>query len=380
MSLDIDFYELLEVEKTADDGTLKSAYRKLAMKYHPDRNPGCKDSEARFKAINEAYDCLKDPQKRAAYDRFGKAAFQNGGGAGAGAGFGGGDFGDIGDIFETIFGNAFGGGQQQGRRGPARGADLRYDLEISLDDAFHGKNVDIDVEVATPCDGCNGTGAKPGTGAERCRGCNGHGKVRAQQGFFMVERTCPTCHGAGQVIADPCGRCHGEGRVDKHKTLAVTIPAGVDEGTRIRLSGEGEAGARGAPPGDLYIFLHVKRHAVFERDGTTLFTRVPISFTTAALGGTVEVPGLDRQNHEFRIPAGIQSGKQLRQRGAGMPVLNSRGAGDLVIQVEVETPTKLTARQKGLLEEFRSTETGEECPQSRGFFDKLKGMWEDLTD
>ena len=373
MSVDIDFYELLEVERGADDATLKSAYRKLAMRFHPDKNPGCKDSEARFKAINEAYDCLKDPQKRAAYDRFGKEAFQNGGGGAGSGGFGGGDFGDIGDIFETFFGGGFGGGQQ--RRGPARGADLRYDMEITLDEAYHGKSVDIAVEVAVACGACEGSGAKPGTSAVRCKTCSGHGKVRAQQGFFMVERTCPACHGAGEVIADPCGTCHGQGRIDKKKTLTVTIPKGVDEGTRIRLSGEGEAGARGAPPGDLYIFLHVKKHSVFSRDGTTLFAQVPISFTTAALGGTVEVPGLDRTEHEFRIPAGIQSGKQLRMRGAGMPVLNGRGAGDLVIQVEVETPTRLNAKQRELLEAFRETETGEECPQSRGFFDKIKDMF-----
>ena len=380
MSVDIDFYELLEVERTADESTLKSAYRKLAMKYHPDKNPGCKDSEARFKAINEAYDCLKDPQKRAAYDRFGKDAFRNGAGGGGGhGGFAGGDFGDIGDIFETIFGQGFGGGQGR-QRGPARGADLRYDMEISLDDAYHGKSVDIAVEVAVACGPCGGTGAKPGTHAKRCTTCSGHGKVRAQQGFFMVERTCPACHGAGEVIADPCDACHGQGRVDKKKTLTVTIPKGVDEGTRIRLSGEGEAGARGAPSGDLYIFLHVKRHSVFSREGTTLFAHVPISFTTAALGGCVKVPGLDRTEHEFRIPAGIQSGKQLRMRGAGMPVLNGRGMGDLVIEVAVETPTRLTAKQRELLEAFRETETGEECPQSRGFFDKLKDMWDDLTD
>ena len=380
MSLDIDFYELLEVERTADDATLKSSYRKLAMRFHPDKNPGCADSEARFKAISEAYDCLKDPQKRAAYDRYGKEAFRNGGGGAGGGGFGGGaDFGDIGDIFETIFGN-FNGGQQGGRRGPQRGADLRYDMEISLDEAFHGKSVDIDVEVAAPCHPCGGSGAKPGTSANRCGTCGGHGKVRAQQGFFMVERTCPTCQGAGQVIADPCDSCRGEGRVDRKKTLSVTIPAGVDEGTRIRLSGEGEAGGRGAPAGDLYIFLHVRKHSLFTREGTTLFTEVPVSFTTAALGGTVMVPGLDRSEHEFRIPAGIQSGKQLRIRGAGIPVLNGRGSGDLVIQVEVETPTKLSAKQRELLEAFRETETGDECPQSRGFFDKIKDMWDDLTE
>jgi molecular chaperone DnaJ len=378
MSLDIDYYELLEVERNADDKTLKSAYRKLAMQYHPDKNPGCSDSEARFKAINEAYDCLKDPQKRAAYDRFGKAAFQNGG---PGGGFGGNasDFGDIGDIFESIFGSAFGGGGRQ-QRGPARGADLRYDMEIKLEDAFTGVTREIQVDVAARCEACDGSGAKPGTSTHRCSTCAGHGKVRAQQGFFMVERTCPTCQGAGEVIADPCNTCHGEGRVDRRKTLTVTIPPGVDEGTRIRLSGEGESGARGAAPGDLYIFLHMARHKVFEREGTTLFTRAPISFTTAALGGSITIPGLDGKKHEIAIPAGIQSGKQLRQRGAGMPVLNGRGTGDLVVQIDVETPTKLTARQKELLCEFRETETGEECPASQGFFGRIREMWDDLTD
>ncbi|WP_336964898.1 molecular chaperone DnaJ [Sphingobium aquiterrae] len=376
MSTEIDFYELLEIERTADATTIKSAYRKLAMKYHPDKTGGCSDGEAKFKAVSEAYECLKDPQKRAAYDRFGHAAFKNGGAGGGHGGFGGGagGFSDIGDIFETIFGGGggFGGGGRQQNR---RGADLRYDLEISLEEAFHGKSTEIEVEISASCETCDGSGATPGTGVKGCTTCNGHGQVRAQQGFFVVERTCPSCHGAGKVIESPCRSCRGEGRVDKQQTLSVDIPAGVDEGTRIRLSGKGEAGARGAPAGDLYIFLHVKRHAIFEREGTTLFCRVPVSFTTASLGGTIEVPGLDKEVHEIRIPAGIQSGKQLRQRGAGMPVLNSRGMGDMVVQIDVETPTRLTAKQRELLEAFRETETGEECPASSGFFTKLKDMW-----
>ncbi|MBA3897609.1 MAG: molecular chaperone DnaJ [Sphingomonadaceae bacterium] len=363
--IDADYYELLEVERTADDGVIKSSYRKLAMKFHPDKNPGCHDSEARFKAISEAYDCLRDPQKRAAYDRFGKAAFQNGGGGG-GAGFEG-----FSDIFENIFGEFMGGGRGR-QAGSRRGADLRYDLEISLEDAFHGKATEIAIDVSAHCEPCGGSGAKPGTSARQCPTCGGRGQVRAQQGFFVVERACPSCQGAGQVIVDPCPACRGEGRVDRQKSLSVNIPPGVDEGTRIRLSDEGEAGARGAPAGDLYIFLHVARHALFEREGTALFARAPISFTTASLGGTITVPGLDRTPHEIRIPAGIQSGKQLRQRGAGMPVLNGRGAGDMVIQIEVETPTRLSAKQKELLEAFRATETGDECPQATGFFAKLK--------
>ena len=359
MSSQVDYYELLEVERTADDARIKSSYRRLAMQYHPDKNGGCKDAEGKFKAISEAYDCLKDPQKRAAYDRFGHAAFQNGGGGGAGPGAG------------------FGGGGNQ-RQHVRRGADLRYDLEISLEEAYHGKRTSVALDVSAQCEPCSGSGAKPGTSIHTCSQCGGRGQVRAQQGFFVVERTCPACHGAGQVIAEPCTSCRGEGRVDRQKTLEVNIPAGVDEGTRIRLSGEGEAGARGAPAGDLYIFIHVKRHPVFQREGTTLFARAPISFTTAALGGSITVPGLDKVDHEIRIPAGIQSGKQLRQRGAGMPVLQGRGNGDMVVQIDVETPSRLSARQKELLEEFRETETGEECPQSTGFFSKLKTMWDEL--
>jgi len=372
---EIDYYELLEVERGADDKTIKSSYRRLAMRYHPDKNPGCGDSEARFKQISEAYDCLKDPQKRAAYDRYGHAAFQQG--MGGGGHPGGAEFGDIGDIFESIFGSAFGGG---GRQQARRGADLRYDMEVSLDEAFHGKQTEITIEVSQSCEPCNGSGAEPGTGKRGCNMCGGHGKVRAQQGFLVVERTCPTCHGRGEVIEKPCRSCGGEGRVDKPQALQVEIPPGVDSGTRIRLSGKGEAGPFGAPPGDLYIFLHVKRHKVFERDGTTLITRVPITFTTAALGGSIEIPGMDGENLSIDIPAGIQSGKQLRKRGAGMPVLQGRGRGDLVIEISVETPTKLSARQKELIRELQATETGDECPQSKGFFDRIKEAWSDLTE
>jgi molecular chaperone DnaJ len=373
--LDTDYYELLQVERTADDKTIKSSYRRLAMECHPDRNPGCKVSEEKFKAISEAYDCLKDPQKRAAYDRFGHAAFKNGGG-GFGNGGAGQDFGSFADIFDSVFGEFMGGGQGRGRGNAHRGSDLRYDLEISLEDAYHGKEVDLRIDTTVACEPCAGTGAKPGTSVRGCVTCDGRGQVRARQGFFVIEQTCPTCRGTGQVIADPCEKCRGEGRGEKQRSLQVRIPAGVDEGTRIRLSGEGEAGVRGGPSGDLYIFVHLARHSIFQRDGTTLFARCPVSFTTAALGGTIEVPGLDRQVHEIKLPAGIQSGKQIRQRGAGMPVLNGRGHGDMVIQVEVETPTRLTARQKELLEEFRKTETGEECPASTSFFGKLKSLFD----
>jgi molecular chaperone DnaJ len=367
---DADYYELLQVDRGADERTIKSAYRRLAMECHPDRNPGCKESEARFKAISAAYDCLKDPQKRAAYDRFGHAAFQNGGPSGAAQ-----DFGSFSDIFENIFGEFMHGGQADRRTNALRGSDLRYDLEISLEEAFTGKQVEFQVDTTVPCEPCEGKGAKPGTSARRCTMCDGRGQVRANQGFFVVERTCPSCRGVGEVISDPCERCRGEGRAEKRRSLTVNVPAGVDEGTRIRLSGEGEAGVRGGPNGDLYIFVHLARHPIFQRQGTTLFAKCPVSFTTAALGGTIEVPGLDRKVHEIRIPVGIQSGKQLRQRGAGMPALNGRGQGDMVIQVEVETPTRLSARQKELLEEFRKTETGDECPASQSFFHKLKTMW-----
>ncbi|MDP2130640.1 MAG: molecular chaperone DnaJ [Erythrobacter sp.] len=379
-SAQTDYYQTLECARDADGATLKSAYRKLAMKFHPDRNPGDTACEAKFKAINEAYDCLKDPQKRAAYDRYGHQAFtqgmNGGGGFGGASGFGGrGDFADIGDIFETIFGSAFGGVGGAQRQQHRRGADLRYDMQVTLEEAFHGKSTEIEIEVSQACDTCKGSGATPGTSERQCNLCHGNGSVRAKQGLFVIERPCPTCNGRGSVIENPCRDCRGEGRVDKAQTLSVDIPAGVDTGTRIRLSGKGEAGQRGSPAGDLYIFLHVAQHSVFEREGTTLATRIPVSFTTASLGGCVEIPDLDGSTNRLDIPAGIQSGKQLRIRGAGMPVLQGRGRGDLVVEIAVETPTKLSRRQKEILEEFRATETGDECPESRGFLDKLKEVF-----
>ncbi len=370
----LDYYQLLEVGRDADAAAVKSAYRKLAMKFHPDRNPGDGEAEAKFKAIGEAYEVLKDPQKRAAYDRYGHEAFQHGM-SGGGGGFGGGrgqaDFGDIGDIFETIFGSAF-GGAAGGRQQTRRGADLRYDMQVTLEEAFHGKSTEIEIEVSQACDTCDGSGAAPGTSERQCNLCHGHGSVRAKQGLFVVERPCPTCSGRGAVLEEPCGSCRGEGRVDRAQALSVEIPPGVDTGTRIRLTGKGEAGARGAPPGDLYIFVHVTPHELFQREGTTLATRVPVSFTTAALGGSVDIPDLDGSTNSVDIPTGIQSGKQLRVRGAGMPVLQGRGRGDLVVEIAVETPTKLSRKQKDILEEFRETETGDECPESRSFFSKLK--------
>lgn len=373
MTSEVDYYEVLGCQRDADAATIKSAYRRLAMKFHPDKNGGCKEHEAKFKAVSQAYDCLKDPQKRAAYDRYGHAAFQNGGGQPGTA-----DFGAFSDIFENIFGEFMGGASQggpRGRPGARRGADLRYDMEITLEEAFNGKSTEITIDVAGQCEVCEGSGAKPGTGAQTCGTCDGMGKVRAQQGFFVVERTCPTCHGVGEMVAEPCRACRGEGRADTTRTLTVGIPAGVDEGTRIRLSGEGEAGMRGAPAGDLYIFLHVARHPIFEREGTTLFARAPVSITTAALGGAIDIPNPDGETYSIKIAAGTQSGREVRHRGAGMPVLQGRGRGDLVVRIEVETPTRLSARQRELLEAFRAIETGEESPQASGFFDKVKAAF-----
>ncbi|MBA3510298.1 molecular chaperone DnaJ [Sphingomonas sp.] len=360
-----DYYELLGVPRGADDAAIKAAYRRLAKECHPDRHGGCTNQEARFKAISEAYECLKDPQKRAAYDRFGKAAFQNGGDPFGGRGFDG-----FSDIFSSIFGEFMDPRGQ--RQNAARGADLRYDLELTLDEAFAGKDSNITIEALARCDSCEGRGARGQSRAQTCSTCSGAGKVRAQQGFFVVERGCPTCRGSGEVIADPCGNCDGEGRALKRRSLSVKIPAGVDEGTRIRVSGEGEAGVRNAAGGDLYIFVHMKPHGIYAREGTTLVAECPVSFTTAALGGSISLPGLDGTKIDIKIPAGIQSGEQLRQRGSGMSILNGRGRGDLVARVLVETPRRMSAKQKKLLEEFRKIETGDECPAAKSFFQRVR--------
>ena len=365
-----DYYELLGVQRGADDAAIKAAYRRLAKEHHPDRKNGCKESEARFKAINEAYDVLKDPQKRAAYDRFGKAAF-NGGGHDS---FGSAGFEGFSDIFSTIFGEFM--DPRGARQNAARGADLRYDLELSLEEAFTGVEKTITVEAMGTCGQCDGRGC---TGLDRCTSacstCGGMGKVRAQQGFFVVERTCPNCRGSGETISNPCPTCHGEGRALGQRKLSVKIPAGVDEGTRIRVQGEGEAGVRGSAAGDLYLFVHMKRHPIYAREGTTLIAECPISFTTAALGGSISLPGLDGHKVDMKIPAGVQSGEQLRHRGAGMSVLNGRGRGDLVARILVETPTRMSAKQKKILEEFRETETGDECPAAKGFFTRVREMF-----
>jgi molecular chaperone DnaJ len=380
-----DYYEILEVERTCTEAELKSAFRKAAMKHHPDRNPGDAEAEARFKACNEAYSILSDPQKRAAYDRFGHAAFQNGMGGGGNGGFQG----DPSDIFSSIFGDAFGemfGGGGQRRNGPARGQDLRYDLEISLEQAFSGAEVEITVPTTQTCDTCEGSGAKPGTKPTTCQTCAGQGRVRAAQGFFSIERTCPRCGGRGQIIADPCRTCHGAGQVRREKTLQVRIPAGVDDGARIRLTGEGDSGQRGGPRGDLYIFLSVASHELFDRDGMDLHVRVPVTMATAALGGEIDAPCLAEGGAacdcrvKVKVPEGAQTGRTIRLRERGMPALRGRGRGDLVVELFVETPTRLTARQKELLRELAET-TGDDRhhPEQAGFFAKAKKFWDGLT-
>ncbi len=369
-----DFYEVLGVSRDADDKVLKSAYRKMAMKYHPDRNPGDAEAEASFKEANEAYDTLKDPQKRAAYDRFGHAAFENGG-FGGGGGAHGHDFSStMSDIFEEFFG--MGGGRRSGGR--ERGADLRYNLDISLEEAFTGKTVEIEVPTSVTCEACSGSGAKPGTSPTTCRTCGGAGRVRAAQGFFTLERACPTCQGKGQVISDPCGSCGGVGRTTQERTLSVNIPSGIEDGTRIRLAGEGEAGLRGGPAGDLYIFLSLKPHSIFQRDGADLYCRVPISMTTATLGGQFDVPTLDGNTSRVKVPESTQTGKQFRLRGKGMPVMRSTQHGDMYVQVTVETPTNLTKRQRELLAEFEQESSGENHPESSGFFTKVKDFIDNL--
>jgi molecular chaperone DnaJ len=367
-----DYYELLGVPKNADEATIKAAYRQMAKDCHPDRKGGCKEHEAKFKAINEAYDCLKDPQKRAAYDRFGHAAFQNGmNGQGPFGGGAGGGFEGFSDIFSSIFGEFMDPRAQ--RASAARGSDLRYDLELTLEESFLGVEKTIAVQALAACEACNASGSKGHAAARTCGTCGGAGKVRTQQGFVVVERTGPGCMGSGETIGDPCTACEGEGRALKTRKLNVNIPAGVDEGTRIRVAGEGEAGIRGSAPGDLYLFVHLKRHPIFERDGTMLIAEAPISFTTAALGGCITIPGIDGEKIELKIPAGIQSGETLRHRGAGMSVLNGRGRGDLMTRILVETPTKLSKDQRAILEQFRETETGDECPNSKSFFRRIKG-------
>src|ERR1700748_81701 len=362
------YYETLEVERTADDTKLKAAFRKLAMKWHPDKNPGDASSEVRFKEINEAYEVLKDGDKRAAYDRFGHAAFEQGGGMGGHPGFGAGFASSFSDIFEDLFGM----GGQRSRGGRERGADLRYNMEITLEEAFQGKTAQIEIPVSVTCESCSGTGAKAGTKPKACSTCGGAGRVRQAPGFFTL---AAGCQGRGQMIEDPCPSCAGSGRVTRDRSLSVNIPQGVEDGTRIRLAGEGEGGARGGPPGDLYIFLSLATHEFFQRDGADLHCRVPISMVTAALGGEVEVPTIDKGNNKVKIPAGTQSGRRFRIASKGMPVLRSRQTGDMYVQVVVETPQNLTKKQQELLAEFEKLSSGATQPEAAGFFAKVKDFF-----
>ena len=372
-----DYYEVLGASKGASADELKKAYRQKAKELHPDRNSDNPNAEEQFKEANEAYEVLKDADKKAAYDRYGHAAFEGGmGGGGGGRGPGGADFSSaFSDVFEDLFGD-FMGGQQRGGRGRAsRGSDLRYNLQITLEDAFNGLQKSITVPTSVSCGSCEGSGAEGGAEPQTCPTCSGMGKVRAQQGFFTVERTCPTCSGVGQIIKNPCKTCGGAGRQQKERSLSVNIPAGVETGTRIRLAGEGEAGLRGGPSGDLYIFIEVKKHQLFERDGSDLYCRVPVSMTTAAIGGDIEVPTIDGGKSRVKVPAGSQSGRQMRLRAKGIPALRGGGQGDMFIELAVETPVNLTSKQKELLREFEEM-SKENNPELSGFFKKMKSFWD----
>jgi molecular chaperone DnaJ len=370
------FYETLGVSRTCTEVELKSAFRKAAMQFHPDRNPGDTTCEIKFKEVNEAYQCLSDPQKRSAYDRFGHSAFEQGNGFanGAGDGFGA----SMADIFDDLFGDVMGRRGAGRGNGATRGSDLRYNLEITLEEAFAGKTANLTLPTSIACTACSGSGAKPGAKPRACATCGGYGRVRAQQGFFSIERTCPHCHGQGEVIDNPCTSCSGTGRVTRERNLAVNIPAGFEDGTRIRLAGEGEAGVRGGPAGDLYIFVATKPHPFYQRDGADLFCRVPISMVQAALGGEIGVRTIDGSESQVKLPEGTQSGKQFKVRNKGMPVLRSREVGDLYIQVNVETPQNLTKRQRELLFEFESLSSNNTHPESSGFFAKMKDFFENL--
>ena len=372
-----DYYEILGVQRTVTDVELKSAFRKSAMQCHPDRNPGDKAAEAQFKELNEAYQVLSDGQKRAAYDKFGHAAFEQGGGGAGGFGMGEGFASSMADIFDDLFGDVMGRrGQRAGGR--ERGSDLRYNLEITLEEAFAGQTAQLKVPTSVTCEACAGSGAKPGSKPKACATCGGHGRVRAQQGFFAIERTCPACQGRGERIDDPCASCSGAGRVTRERTLSVNIPQGVEDGTRIRLAGEGEAGMRGGPSGDLYIFLSIKPHGMFHRDGADLYCRVPISIVQATLGGEFEIGTLDGAQSKVKVPEGTQTGRQFKIRGKGMPVLRSRDFGDLYVQAVVETPQSLTRRQRELLAEFDKESSQKTQPESAGFFAKMKDFLDNI--
>lgn len=374
-----DYYELLGLQKGATDVEIKKAYRTLAMKYHPDRNPGNAEAELKFKEVTEAYEVLKDSQKRAAYDRYGHAAFAQGAGAGTGGfggfnfDFGGGSGAGFGSIFEDIFSEFMGGARRSRQQEGVRGADIRYDLEITLEEAYKGLTKEIEIQTAVKCEDCHGTGAAEGSKAETCDTCHGTGRVRRQAGFFIEERTCPTCNGTGKVIKNPCKKCGGTGKISQKKVLEVTIPAGIDSENRMRLAGQGEAGMNGGPNGDLYIFVHIKPHPIFKRDAANLYCTVPLSMTTAALGGEIDIPCIDGSSEKVKIDEGTQSGTEVRLRKKGMTMLQSKSVGDLFVRFTVETPTKLTDKQKELLKQF-AEESKESSPQSTGFFEKLREL------
>lgn len=374
-----DYYDTLGIAKGAAADEIKKAYRTKAKELHPDRNSDNPNAEAQFKEANEAYEVLKDADKKAAYDRYGHAAFEGGMGGGGGQRPGQGDFGSaFSDVFEDLFGDFMGGGAQRGGgRRATRGSDLRYNLRITLEDAFAGLQKAITVPTSVSCGNCDGSGAEGGAEPQTCPTCSGMGKVRAQQGFFTVERTCPTCSGVGQIIKNPCGTCGGSGREERERSLSVNIPAGVETGTRIRLAGEGEAGLRGGPSGDLYIFIEVQEHDLFQRDNVDLYCRVPVSMITAAIGGDVEVPTIDGGRSRVKVPAGSQSGRQMRLRSKGMPALRGAGTGDMFIELAVETPVNLTSKQKELLREFEEL-SEENNPQLSKFFSKVKSFWDDM--
>jgi molecular chaperone DnaJ len=374
------YYDILGVTRSAGDGDIKTAFRRKAKECHPDRCNGDPDAETRFKEVNEAYEALKDPQRRAAYDRFGHAAFDAGLAGGAGHGFGSDFSASMSAMFDDLFGEFMNQRRPRQRSARERGADLRYNMEIELAEAYSGKTAQIRVPTSVTCESCSGSGAKSGTSPTTCRTCGGGGKLRASQGFFTIERTCHACQGRGEVIETPCPSCNGAGRVVRERTLSVTIPVGVEDGTRIRLAGEGEAGVRGGPPGDLYIFLAIKPHEFFQRDGADLFCRVPIAMTTAALGGQIEVPTIDGGRSRVKIPEGSESGKQFRLKTKGMPVLRSKQQGDLYIQVEVETPKNLSPKQRDLLKSFEEASNSDTSPASSGFFARVKEFFEGIGE